>query len=191
MVDLWYNKAVIKFKNMAKIISSNYLNKKLTGDKLRSKVGRVQINSGGSARALTGTDLKKFITKLGGKTDTQIEKALKEKYGVSGYQVKKRESIMKLIRGDEKSGLTEEQIKRNLKFNIQKDESGLKRPGHEMSFAGGSVASTTIGGARTKGTMGDIGVKRGQTGFARNLGGSKLPGSPVPQAPGGTRPIGL
>lgn len=175
---------------MAKIISSAYLNKKLTGDRLRSQVGNIQINSGNSPKTLGGAVLKKFIgSKLGGKTDTQIEKILKDKYGVSGYQLKKRESIMKLIRGDEKSGLTEEQVKKNLKINKQRDESGLTKQEYKTSFAGGRISTKSIG---AKSTMEEIGVKRGATGFAQNYHNTKLPGNPAPKPPStGIRPLGL
>lgn len=171
---------------MAKILSSAYLNKKLSGDQLRSKVGNVQINSGSMSKVLGGTGLKKFITKMGGKTDTQIEKILKDKYGVSGYQIKKRESIMKLIRGDKKNGLAEEQIKRNLKFDMQKDESGVRnKQMYNIKYAGGAV--------RTKGMKEDINVGKGiKTGFAQAYKSDKLPDNPASKASlSGTRPIGF
>ena len=182
---------------MAKIITSAYLNKKLTGDQLRNKVGNVQINSGNSSKSLSGVGLKKFITKLGGKTDTQIEKMLKDKYGVSGGQLKKRESIMKLIRGDEnKGGLTEEQIKRNLKLGMQKDDSGLKRRSmYDTEYAGGKVRTSGFvkTEVRTKGVMKNLKVGEDiKVGFAQDHKSDELPKSPASNMPpAGTRPIGL
>jgi len=81
--------------------------------------------------------------------------------------------------------------KRFLKANMQRDESGLRSPERKVSFAGGSLGAKTTGLARTKGTMENIGLKRGQVGFAGNF-KIRPSGDQTPKAPlGGTRPIGL
>jgi len=171
---------------MAKIISRDFLNRSLTGQKLNAKVGAVKIGG----KSLRGADLKKFITfNLGGKTSTLIEKALKEKYGLYGSQgkTKKRQSRMELVRGDKKSGLSQEQVKRNLELNKRKDEPGLNKLARKITFAG-KVAGPA---ARTKGAMSDIGVKTNVIGFAQNS-NKKPPVDPSPKVPsGGVRPIGL
>jgi len=162
---------------MAKIISRDFLSRSLTGQKLNTKVGAVRIGG----KSLRGADLKKFITSnLGGKTSTLIEKALKEKYGLYGSQdkTKKRQSLMELVRGDKESGLSQEQIKRNLELNKQKDEPGLNKLARKMTFAG-RVAGPAD---RTKGTMSDIGVKTNVIGFARALNNKKLADNPAPKS---------
>jgi hypothetical protein len=177
---------------MVKIISSSFLKQKLTSGQLRSKVGNIKIYDKGAPKTLSGVGLKKFITtKFGGKTGTQIEKILKQKYGVAGEQIKKRESIMGLIRGDSKhQGLTAEQVKRNLRRSIDRDESAIRNKElHDTHYAGGLVQTKSIA---VKSSMGDIGVHRGSVGFAQNYKDSKLPSSPPSQAPrSGVKPLGL
>jgi hypothetical protein len=91
--------------------------------------------------------------------------------------------------GDGRSYLTKNQVAKNLKFNIQRDESGLIKREYKTSFAGGRISTKSIG---VKSTMEEIGVKRGATGFARNYHNTKLPGNPAPKPPStGIRPIGL
>lgn len=103
---------------------------------------------------------------------------------------------------DGKSRLTEEQIQRNLKARLQLDDYGIrKRQLHETRYAGGTVQSTSLGaitnnstsgGGRVKGTMADLNIKRGTTGFAKQFNEKKAADKPAPQAPsGGTRPLGL
>ncbi len=153
---------------MDKILTSSFLNKKLSSEILRSKVGKIQINAGNINKSLSGANLRKFIIEKGrGKTDAQIERKLRE-YGVSGHQIRKRESIMKLIRGSEKKGLTPEQIKRNLKSSMQTDEP-ITRQVYKTKFAGNVVSTKSIGVAddkKEKGSMDRIGVNRGSIGFA-------------------------
>jgi len=79
---------------------------------------------------------------------------------------------------DGKSYLTEEQVKRNLARNVERDGLGIrnKMKYGELSvthFAGGDVQTLSpgsvtneplSGGPRTKGSMGDLNIKRGVTG---------------------------
>lgn len=69
---------------------------------------------------------------------------------------------------DGKSYLTEEQVKRNLKFSMQRDEPIIRRE-YKTNFAGNVVSTKSIGVAevkKEKGTMGRIGVNIGPVGFA-------------------------
>lgn len=128
---------------MAQLISKDFLAKRLTGDQLNAKVGALRING----KRLSGGGLKKMVTGLGGKTPTQIEKILKDKYGVAGYQREKREKLMGLIRGSKNnSGLTPEQIKRNLRNNIIFSRMA---PESKIGFA-------SQGAARIKGTAANL-----------------------------------
>lgn len=178
---------------MAKIITSSYLNKKLSSDQLRNKVGNVQINSDNFSKSLSGPSLKRFITtKLGGKTETQIEKILRDKYGVSGYQVKKRGAIMGLIKGSEKHSLTEEQIKRNLD---RTREERLDRPW--TITRGATYSKQYAGGSEVKshGVMGNIGIdiekRGGKIGFAANYKKTSSDNSAPKTPSAGIRPPGL
>lgn len=144
---------------MGKIISSTFLRRKLTGEKLNSNVGRVCIYENKTAKTLGGAGLKEFITKkFGGKTDAQIGKLLKEKYGVSGYQANKRMALMKLIKGGSKTiGLTKDQKERNLRYGMRRDE--ITKQESTVSFAGGKVSRIGIGQeARTRGSIKDLNV---------------------------------
>ena len=143
-----------------------------------------QINEQKIKEIVVSND-KLEITTVEGKN----EKALKEKYGLYGSQgkTKKRQSLMELVRGDKKSGLSQEQVKRNLELNKRKDEPGLNKLARKITFAG-KVAGPA---ARTKGAMSDIGVKTNVIGFAQNS-NKKPPVDPSPKVPsGGVRPIGL
>lgn len=171
------------------------LNKKLSVDKLINKVGGIYFKpnkSGGkiASGVQRGANLKRtLIYAAKGKTPYTFNRELQFKYGIAGSQGGKRKKIMELIKDGKKNGLTEEQVKKNLKFNIQKDESGLTKQEYKTSFAGGRVSTKSIG---AKGTMEDIGIKRGATGFAQNYHNTKLPGNPAPKPPStGIRPIGL
>lgn len=99
----------------------------------------------------------------------------------------------KLIREAQKNlnkGVNPDIQKGFMKANMQRDLPD--RQERRMTFAGGGVVSRTIGGARTKGTMGDIGVKKGTNTFAQNLNKAESPGSSSPQASlKGSRPLGL
>lgn len=152
---------------MSKIISREYLDRNLTGQKLK-KVGEVKIGSD----KLSGVKLKRAIKGYGGKTDTKIEELLRK----GGVDYQKRGRLMDLIRGEKKSGLSEEQIERNLEIRKQRDLPGLAR----------------IKSNRPKGTMTDIGISRGNVGFSQNFNNKKPPVGQPPKAPlGGVRPIGL
>jgi len=107
-------------KFMAGIIYKSNIEKRLVGDKL-NKVGNIRIyDDKGGAKTYHGVELKKFISKLGGKTGTRIEKDLREKYRVSGYQLDKRHKLMELIKGGEGvKGLTPKQTEQREKRNIR------------------------------------------------------------------------
>jgi len=74
--------------------------------------------------------------------------------------------------------------KTNLKANMQRDLTD--RETKQINFAGGQSLATGVSTQqtpRTKGIMGDIGVKRGEIGFAQNLSNKKLPDNQPPKTP--------
>lgn len=191
---------------MVRIISSSYLKSKLTGGKLRDKVGTIKINCDGNRTRenLGGVALKKFIvSKMGGRTGTQIEKMLKEKYGVSDNQIGKRNRIMELIEGDGKASdgkgslvKEKERDKKNLRLGEQKD-SGPRRQTYKTRLVDGGVRITSLGATadkpasvarQIKGSMEDLGFKR-NIGFAQRNQPTNNPSTKPP--PGGIRPLDL
>lgn len=92
--------------------------------------------------------------------------------------------------------LTDEQIRKNLFRNRDRDESwtGGKGETYKKRYAGGEVESYGVRGD-TRHTMKDIGIDReraGKIGFAGNYQNNKLPDSAAPKMPsGGIKPIGL
>jgi len=90
---------------------------------------------------------------------------------------------------DGKSFLTPEQVERNLNRSRRMgDESGVGVGEYSKRYAGGNEVKSY----GVRGTMKDIGVKRGNIGFAGNYQNSNLPEKPMPTTPpAGTRPVGL
>lgn len=176
---------------MAKIISASYLNKKLTGDLLKHKVGSVKINNAGVVKTLAGVGLKKFIAnKLSGKTLTLIEKKLKDEYGVSGYQSKKRKALINFITGNQKKGLTEEQIKKNLQL-AKRQTADIPEPLEKPKRIRYAADKALTGGISAKVISADLNIKEGAVGFTQKY-KKTLPDNQAPKTPlTGIRPLGL
>lgn len=136
-------------------------------------------------KQIGGIDAKKILEKMRPETKTKVSPYL-DKLGASRKSI---ESIAKII-GKEKgyetkkkflkaaeqhfspSGLTAEQVKRNLKFNIQKDTSAVEtiRGGAQKTRL--SILGQVGGGV--KGTASRLGLNQSATGFAGQANKPKL-----------------
>jgi len=124
------------------------LNKKLSIDKLNSKVGSVYFKPNKSSGKIIsgiqrGANLKKILINAAkGKTPFTVNKDLHIKYGVS---FKQRKKVMDFIEGGKDGGLSPERVKTNLR-RAQRDridEVRFGRDDSKSSFAGNNVVSTT------------------------------------------------
>jgi len=155
-----------------------------------SKFGQAEI----AGKTIKDAAARNYVAKLvsGGKTAGQIGEKLR-KAGLRGDQWGKRLSYLKVIEGEKKSGLTEEQIARNLRraqrARIDDESRAIGRGAtYSKQYAGGREVES-------HGVMKNIGInreKKGKIGFAQNFNSIKLSGSSASKmSPTGTRPIGL
>lgn len=194
---------------MAQRLDEWGLRKKFSIDKL-SKVGSVYFKGNVAKPGVQrGAVLKNTLIGIGkGKISKyQLERALKLS-GVAGSQSGKRNKILELVYGNEKKDmvaktdskkaiktndgktyLTEKQVKRNLKVNMQRDESGPIDRGatYSKQYAGGQVKS--------HGLIGEMGIdimeRNRKIGFAADY-KNKLPDNSSPKGPAiGIKPIVL
>lgn len=172
-------------KNMNNKIGRFALTKKLSIDQLSKKVGGLYLKSvAGNSAVKTGlqrgTALKKTLIQLGaGKTKYQFEKELK-KYGVSGSQLKKRNDILSLAYGVKKSGLTEEQIKRNLKASKVVDRTALEK--QRDRFDRNKTLASVGSGVHGDASRINVGVKHDQLQISA-LQNNVVKNTPKPAAP--------
>ncbi|MFA6306972.1 MAG: hypothetical protein WCV70_03305 [Patescibacteria group bacterium] len=149
---------------MAQRLGLYDLNKKLSAYKLARSVGGLNFKpSKGSGDALRGiqrgANLKKTLINIAkGKSAYTFERELKLKYGIAGSQAYKRQGIMKLIQGSKKSGLTPEQIKRNLNYSQQKDK--LTEEETETHYASNVITTKSIGVSNVQKKEKDMGMGR-------------------------------
>jgi len=130
-----------------------------------------------------------------------IKKVLEYLGRGAAAQEKKSRLEGKVVEGSGGKILTPEQVRNNLRRNMARDDLGIRaRQLYETRYAGGQVQTKSIGaglkpisgGIKTKGSMRDIGISRGLTGFAQGHNENKpINDSPPKPPPGGIKPIGL
>jgi hypothetical protein len=165
-----------------------------------SDINKISSSAFGSAKidgkTLTGRELKEHVKKMaqGGVTSSSIERKLKES-GLSGNQIRKRQSIMSVISGA--NPITKEQIKKmeaKKRMNVRESRRSSELLGDKQNQAFGISKKRSafgVGGANSN--KSGLGIKRPQVGFAGDFSkNKKIPDKPLPSSgPTGSRPIGF
>lgn len=176
-------------------------NQKAIVDTVKKYQGTIRIKGGLSRLQQRDAwlKIKKSTPKITYADKYEIKEVLKYLGRGAATGVKKPVAGGKLIKAsDDKSYLTEKQVKRNLTVNKQRDEltTGVKR--YKASLAGNVVSTKSIGAFNADREIGAgrIGINTGSVGFAVNYKNSlpaqegKLPDNSAPKSEsGGLKPI--
>lgn len=163
---------------------------------IRTKGGLSRLQQRNARLKIKASD--KTITKEDQREIREVLKALGRGNSAGAEKLSANKKLVKA--SDGKSFLTEKQIKRNLKVNMQRDESGLGLDSqrYKASFSGNVVSTKSVAVAETVAKAqkeigaGRIGINTGPVGLATNYKNSKLPDNSLPKIPpAGVRPLGL